>query len=53
MAIMEGNYEQEMMRLWAVISEMSEALNQHRAVAASLHAQAGGIKVALNTANLR
>ena len=45
MAIMEPNYEQEMMRLWSIIADLSEHLNQHRACAASLHAQAGGVKV--------
>jgi len=45
MAIMEPNYDQEMNRLLPIIADLSEQLNQHRAAAASLHAQAGGIKV--------
>jgi len=41
---MEPNYDQEMNRLLPIIADLSEQLNQHRAAAASLHAQAGGIK---------
>lgn len=46
MAIME-NYDQEMMRLWGIISDLSEQLNQHRATASALRNQAEGIKVSL------
>ena len=42
---MDSTYEQEMTRLWSVIGDLSEQLNQHRTQTASLHAQAGGIKV--------
>jgi hypothetical protein len=48
MAVMETNYDQEMMQLWSVIADLSDQLNQHRSLAASLHAQAGGIKVSLD-----
>jgi len=44
MAIMDVNYDQEMMRLWGIISELSEQLNQHRATASALRNQAEGIK---------
>jgi len=44
MAIMDANYDQEMMRLWGVISDLSEQLNQHRATASLLRNQAEGIK---------
>lgn len=45
MAIMDANYDQEMMRLWGIISDLSEQLNQHRATASALRNQAEGIKV--------
>ena len=45
MAIMDMNYDQEMMRLWEIISNLSEQLNQHRATASALRNQAEGIKV--------
>ena len=45
MAIMDANYDQEMMRLWGVISDLSEQLNQHRATANLLKSQAEGIRV--------
>jgi len=44
MAIMDANYDQEMMRLWGIISDLSEQLNQHRATASALRNQAEGIK---------
>jgi len=44
MAIMDVNYDQEMMRLWGIISELSEQLNQHRATASALRNQAEVIK---------
>ena len=47
MAIMDANYDQEMMRLWGIISDLSEQLNQHRATASALRNQAEGIKVSL------
>jgi hypothetical protein len=45
MAIMDVNYDQEMMRLWEIISDLSEQLNRHRATASTLRNQAEGIKV--------
>lgn len=47
MAIMDANYDQEMLRLWGIISDLSEQLNQHRATASALRNQAEGIKVSL------
>jgi len=44
MAIMDANYDQEMIRLWGIISDLSEQLNQHRATASALRNQAEGIK---------
>jgi len=44
MAIMDVNYDQEMMRLWEIISDLSEQLNQHRVTASALRNQAEGIK---------
>ncbi|KAF9777639.1 hypothetical protein BJ322DRAFT_1095772 [Thelephora terrestris] len=44
MAIMDANYDQEMMRLLGIISDLSEQLNQHRATASALRNQAEGIK---------
>lgn len=47
MAIMDANYDQEMMRLWGIISDLSDQLNQHRATASALRNQAEGIKASL------
>ena len=47
MAIMDANYDQEMMRLWGIISDLSDQLNEHRATASALRNQAEGIKVSL------
>ena len=47
MAIMDANYDQEMMRLWGIISDLSDQLNEHRATASMLRNQAEGIKVSL------
>jgi len=44
---MDANYDQEMVRLWEIISGLSEQLNQHRATASALRNQAEGIKVSL------
>jgi len=44
MAIMDANYDQDMIRLWGIISDLSEQLNQHRATASALRNQAEGIK---------
>ena len=50
MAIMDANYDQEMMRLWGIISDLSDQLNEHRATASMLRNQAEGIKVGLQSA---
>jgi len=47
MAIMDANYDQEMMRLWGIISDLSDQLNEHRATASALRNRAEGIKVSL------
>ena len=47
MAIMDANYDQEMMRLWGIISDLSDQLNEHRATASMLRNQAEGIRVSL------
>jgi len=41
---MDANYDQEMMRLWGIISDLSDQLNEHRATASMLRNQAEGIK---------
>ena len=45
MAIMDVNYDQEMMQLWEIISDLSQQLNQNRATASALRNQAEGMKV--------
>jgi hypothetical protein len=45
MAIMDANYDQEIVRLWGIISDLSEQLSQHRATAGALGNQAEGVKV--------
>ncbi|KAJ3788376.1 hypothetical protein GGU10DRAFT_346423 [Lentinula aff. detonsa] len=45
MAIIDGSHGgDEISELWAVITELSEQLNQNRNASVSLHAQAGGVK---------
>lgn len=44
MAIVEGGHD-NLMQLWAVITELGEQLNQNRSMSVSLYALAGKIKV--------
>lgn len=44
MAIVEGGHD-DLMQLWAVITELGEQLNQNRSMSVSLYALAGKIKV--------
>ncbi|KAF7365335.1 hypothetical protein MVEN_00405500 [Mycena venus] len=46
MTILDSSDQQDpsLMKLWALISELSEQLNQNREVSANIYAQAGGIK---------
>ncbi|KAF9077604.1 hypothetical protein BDP27DRAFT_1208716 [Rhodocollybia butyracea] len=43
MAIIDGSGD-EITQLWAVITDLSEQLNQNRSTSVSLYAQAGGVK---------
>jgi hypothetical protein len=46
MTIVEGSgSDQELMRLWGLIAELSEELNQNRSLAVSLYSQATNVKV--------
>lgn len=45
MTILDGSAEQDLVRLWALIAELSEQLTQNRSVAVALYGQVGGIKV--------
>jgi hypothetical protein len=44
MAIIDSSGD-EITQLWAVITDLSEQLNQNRSNSVSLYAQAGGVKV--------
>jgi hypothetical protein len=44
MTILDGG-DDELLRLWALIAELSEELNQNRALAVSLYSQASNVKV--------
>ncbi|KAJ3716980.1 hypothetical protein FB446DRAFT_747118 [Lentinula raphanica] len=45
MAIIDGSHGgDEMSQLWAIITELSDQLNQNRSASVSLHTQAGGLK---------
>jgi hypothetical protein len=44
MTILEGA-EQEMMRLWGLVAELSEQLSQNRSLSVSLYGQVGNVKV--------
>ncbi|EPQ51015.1 hypothetical protein GLOTRDRAFT_112528 [Gloeophyllum trabeum ATCC 11539] len=44
MAVMDSNGDQEMLRLWGLISELSDQLAQNRDTAMQLHAQLGNVK---------
>ncbi|KAF8827709.1 hypothetical protein HHX47_DHR4000430 [Lentinula edodes] len=45
MAIIDGSHGgDEISQLWAVITELSDQLNQNRSASVSLYAQAGGVK---------
>lgn len=45
MAIIEGNGENDLMRLWSVITELGEQLSQNRSMSVSLYGLVGKIKV--------
>jgi hypothetical protein len=40
-----SDQDPSLMKLWSLITELSEQLNQNREVSAGIYAQAGGIKV--------
>jgi len=44
MTILDGGDDQELLRLWALIAELSEELNQNRTLAVSLYSQANNVK---------
>ncbi|KAF8208811.1 hypothetical protein K438DRAFT_1961371 [Mycena galopus ATCC 62051] len=44
MTILETDQDPTLMKLWALITELGEQLNQNREVSASIYSQAGGIK---------
>lgn len=44
MAVLDNN-DQDLMQLWAMITELSEQLNQNRNLSVALYGQAGNIKV--------
>ncbi|KDQ62562.1 hypothetical protein JAAARDRAFT_54489 [Jaapia argillacea MUCL 33604] len=44
MAILGGGPDQEILRVWGLISELSEQLTQNRSLSAALHAQLGKVK---------
>jgi hypothetical protein len=46
MTILESSdQDPSLMRLWSLITELSEQLNQNREISTSIYSQAGGIKV--------
>lgn len=45
MTILDGGDDQELLRLWALIAELSEELSQNRTLAVSLYSQANNVKV--------
>lgn len=45
MAIMDTTGDSDIMRVWALLSEVSEQLAQNRNASISLHSLAGGVKV--------
>ncbi|THH04376.1 hypothetical protein EW146_g10195 [Bondarzewia mesenterica] len=44
MAIMDSPGDQDMGRLWGLLTELAEQTNKHKSYTASLHAQAGNVK---------
>lgn len=46
MVVMDvGNGDQDVMRIWSLLTEVSEQLTQNRSLSVSLHSLTGGIKV--------
>lgn len=45
MAIMDTNADPDVLRVWTLLSEVSEQLSQNRSSAVNLHALADGAKV--------
>jgi hypothetical protein len=46
MAILEGG-DQDLLRLWNLVAELSEEINRNRTLAVSLYTQASNVKVCL------
>ena len=42
---MDGSGDQEILRLWGIIGELSEELSRNRALSVSLYGQVGNVKV--------
>ena len=45
MAIMDPSGDPDVMRVWSMVSELSEQLSQNRSTAVNLHALTDGVKV--------
>jgi hypothetical protein len=45
MTIIDGTTEQELIRLWGIIGELSEELSRNRALSVTLYDQVGNAKV--------
>jgi hypothetical protein len=45
MTILDNNADQDIMRLWGIIGELSEELNRNRALSVTLYGQVGNLKV--------
>lgn len=51
--IIQGEVEQELLRVWTLISDLSEQLEENRSVTASLREQAATLKVSVSVLNIR
>jgi hypothetical protein len=45
MTILDGNTDQELLRLWSVIGDLSEELTRNRVLSVALYNQVGNAKV--------
>ena len=45
MAIMEPTSDSDVMRVWALLNDLSEQLSQNRNTSITLHTVTGGVKV--------
>lgn len=53
MALLSEEMDSDLLRLWGLVAELSEQLNNNRSITAALQAQAGQVKVNTTRISMR